>query len=105
MARIDWEGFGQKYFLIIMVIIAIAYGVEGTLNNQYKNDCVKVCLTDTDGPDFKYVPINILPIYSAYSSVSNTTRLHSDCACYNQNELDQSTKKAAELKKWSEEYL
>ena len=105
MTKIDWERFSQKYFLIIVVIITVAYGIESTLNSINKDDCIKMCLSDINGPDYRYTPIDVLPIPSGSSSVSHNSRRHSDCSCYNQNERDKSVRKADEQKEWYDKNL
>jgi len=98
--KLFWEQLREKYFLKIVLVIAFAYGIESTVNNKFKNDCVDICLVDTNGPDYKYSPINILPVFSGRSSVSHNSRYESECTCFNQRELDKSSKQQTEEKQW-----
>lgn len=83
----------------------MAYGIENIINGNNKNNCIKMCLIDENGPDYRYTAIDVLPVPSGYSSVSHKARFHSECSCYDQNELDRSIEKAAEQKEWSDKFL
>lgn len=100
-----WGEFGQKYFFKIALVVACAYGIESTINNKFKNDCIKACLIDENGPNYKYTPIDILPVPSGRSSVSHNSRSKSECSCFNQSELDKKAKKQSEVDQWYKDNL
>jgi len=89
-----FEKFTIKHWLIVSAIVISVYGIEASINSNLKRDCENMCLLDTNGPDYKYSPISILPKFSGRTSIPISYTSNSSCSCYNRQEL----KKQKELR-------
>jgi hypothetical protein len=81
-----FEKLTVTHWLIILVVIGSAYGIEASINNTSKNDCKNMCLLDSNGPNYKYSPMSILPEPSFRTSASHSYKKESSCSCYNKIE-------------------
>ena len=81
------ERFTVTHWLIILVVVGSAYGIEASMNSNLKRDCENMCLHDISGPNYKYSPINILPGSSFRTSIPHSYRKNSSCSCYNKQEI------------------
>jgi len=88
------NNFTIKHYLIISAIVISVYGMEATINVNLKRDCKEMCSLDKKGPDYKFLPVSLLPKFSGRSSIPTPYRSNSSCDCFSKEEV----KKQKELR-------